>query len=230
MFRSEMTTCAEKGNSDGGNDVFGQLDTRCVILLGTPQSVNGMTGRNDRHWARLTTTIQRITLLQWHEAPSLPIRPPYQCELIHDSALTSRRHLMQRTALLLFLLALLSPTIGCGPDTGGRVGVSGNVTLQGEPLESGTIQFVAADGSQMSGATITAGKYEVPAIQGLNPGKYTVRVSAVEEASSVVPEAPGDSTVADATNRELIPAEFNVNSTLTTEITSGSNTYDVAIP
>lgn len=138
---------------------------------------------------------------------------------------------MQRTALLLFLLGSLSPTIGCGPDTGGRVGVSGNVTLQGEPLESGTIQFVAADGSQMSGATITAGKYDIPAMQGLRPGKYTVRVSAVEEATDAAPEAPGDSTVADATNRELIPAEFNVNSTLSTEITSGSaNTYDVTIP
>ncbi|HRX83012.1 MAG TPA: hypothetical protein P5307_28290, partial [Pirellulaceae bacterium] len=73
-------------------------------------------------------------------------------------------------------------------------------------------------------------KYEVPAIQGLTPGKYTVRVSAVKEAAADV-EAPGDSTIAETENQELIPAEFNVNSTITTEVTGkAANTFDVAIP
>ncbi len=137
---------------------------------------------------------------------------------------------MQRTALILLLIASFSPLLGCGADTGGRVPVSGSVTLNGEPLESGTIQFAAADGSQLGGATITAGKYEIPAAQGLLPGNYTVRVSSVQEAASSE-EAPGDSSVAEAQNKDLIPAEFNTDSKVTAEIKEGSsNTFDLDIP
>lgn len=137
---------------------------------------------------------------------------------------------MQRTILILFLVSSFSLLLGCGKDTGGRVAVSGTVTFKGKPLESGTIQFDAADGSLMSGATITAGEYEVPAAQGLLPGKYTVRVSSVEEAGEAE-EAPGDSMAAEAQNKDLIPAEFNTESTTTMDVTAGSaNTYDLDIP
>lgn len=137
---------------------------------------------------------------------------------------------MQRTILILFLVSSFSLLLGCGEDTGGRVAVSGTVTFKGEPLESGTIQFDAADGSLMSGATITAGKYEVPAAQGLLPGKYTVRVSSVSEAGGAE-EAPGDSMAAEAKNKDLIPAEFNTDSTTTMDVTAGSpNTFDLDIP
>ncbi len=137
---------------------------------------------------------------------------------------------MQRTALILLLIALLSPVLGCGTDTGGRLAVSGTITLKGEPLESGTIQFAAVDGSLMSGATIAAGKYDIPAAQGLTPGTYTVRVSSVQEAASAE-EAPGDSMDAEAQNTDLIPAEFNADSEVTAEIKDGSpNTFDLDIP
>ncbi|MEO8495049.1 MAG: hypothetical protein ABI614_08260 [Planctomycetota bacterium] len=134
------------------------------------------------------------------------------------------------TTLPLDFVVFLASLIGCGADTGGRVAVSGTITMHGAPLESGTIQFVATNGSQMSGASISAGKYKVPAMQGLQPGQYAVRVSAVKEAKPT-DEAPGDSAMADKMNEELVPAEFNVRSTLTTEIAGGSaHVYDVVIP
>lgn len=137
---------------------------------------------------------------------------------------------MQRTVFVLVLVALFSTLAGCGADTGGKAGVSGTITLKGAPLESGTIQFVSEDGSQMSGATITAGKYEVPAEKGLLPGTYIVRVSSVQE-SGAAEEAPGDSMAAEAKNKELIPAEFNVESKVTAEIKEGTaNTFDLDIP
>jgi hypothetical protein len=37
---------------------------------------------------------------------------------------------------------------GCGPDTGGRLAVSGTVQFQDAPLQSGTIQFVSEVSSQ----------------------------------------------------------------------------------
>ena len=127
---------------------------------------------------------------------------------------------------------LLIVFLGCAPDTGGRVGVSGNVTHQGQPLENGTIQFVSSDGSQMAGATISDGRYEIPAAQGLLPGEMTVRVSSASETSTPPPaeEAPGDPT-AFAPREELIPAQYNSQSTLKTVIESDAqNTFDIDIP
>ena len=137
---------------------------------------------------------------------------------------------MQRTILALLLFSLSPILFGCSPETGGREALSGTVTLKGAPLESGTIQFDAVDGSGMGGATITAGKYEIPAEKGLQPGKYTVRVSAVQ-GGAVVEEAPGDSMAVEAENKETIPAEFNTESTVTMEVTAGGgNTFDLDIP
>jgi len=149
-------------------------------------------------------------------------KPTYPFLLLGDC-------LMPRVALFLLLIASLPALLGCQPDTGGRAGVSGTVTLGGQPLESGTIQFVSADGSQMSGATITAGKYEVPAEQGLLPGTYTVRVSSVQSAATAE-AAPGDSSAVEAQNKDLIPAEYNTASKATAEIKEGSNTYNLDIP
>lgn len=136
------------------------------------------------------------------------------------------------TALTSVIALLLMVFVGCGPDTGGRVGVSGEVTYQGQPLQNGTIQFVSTDGSQMAGGTISEGHYEIPAEQGLLPGEMTVRISSASETSSPPPaeDAPGD-PAAFAPREELIPAEYNSQSTLKTTITSdGPNTFDVDIP
>lgn len=123
---------------------------------------------------------------------------------------------------------------GCGSSGDGRVGVSGKVTLHGEPLNNGSIQFIAVNGSQMSGTTITDGSYTVPPDQGLLPGKFNVRVSAASESTAtpvvVEGEAPGDPGQFPP-RKELIPAEFNSKSTLSTQITKeGPNTFDVVIP
>ncbi|WP_164101945.1 hypothetical protein [Candidatus Laterigemmans baculatus] len=140
---------------------------------------------------------------------------------------------MSRSTTLTFLLGALSVIyVGCGPDTGGRVGVSGTVTYQGQPLETGTIQFVSKDGSQMSGAAIHQGEYEIAASDGLLPGEMIVRVSSASESTAPPPaeEAPGDPSMF-APRVERIPAEFNAQSTLTTVIKDGGpNTYDIAIP
>lgn len=120
--------------------------------------------------------------------------------------------------------------VGCGADTGGRIGVSGKVTFQGKPLASGTIEFSPTDGKgSPSGSTIADGEYSVPAAQGLMPGNYTVKISAVDGAAQDTTQAPGESTT--VVNKELIPAEFNVNSKLKAEVTAtGSSTFDFTIP
>ncbi|ADB15746.1 hypothetical protein Psta_1063 [Pirellula staleyi DSM 6068] len=73
---------------------------------------------------------------------------------------------------LCFSLALLVTIAGCG-DSSGEVIVTGNVTLDGNPIETGSITFLseAADGPT-GGGVIKDGKYEARVL----PGKKIVMV------------------------------------------------------
>lgn len=118
---------------------------------------------------------------------------------------------------------------GCG-NSDGRFPVSGDVTLQGQPLASGAIIFEGADGSR-GGTTITDGKYSLPAGQGLMPGIYTVRVSAVQSQAEVT-GPPGPEAVAiEKANKDVVPDAYNARSTLKHEVGPGKpDDFDIAIP
>ena len=79
-------------------------------------------------------------------------------------------------ALPLFLLAA---TAGCG---GAEATVSGTVTLDGSPLEQGTVMFVPTQPGKAQAATgvISGGDYwvQVAKTGGLFPGEYRVRITA----------------------------------------------------
>lgn len=128
------------------------------------------------------------------------------------------------------LLGALLLFCGCtGGSTGGRFPVSGKVTVAGQPLKSGTIEF-STEGGERGGASIMDGAYSVPGTSGLMPGTYTVRVTSVSS-STPAPEMPGESKAIEKNNKETIPAEFNTKSKLTYEAGSGKpKTFDVAIP
>lgn len=126
-------------------------------------------------------------------------------------------------------LLLLIVTVGCGPtDSLNRQAISGTVTLDGQPLENGTIEMVPVDAGEgvASGANITDGSYEIPQEKGLPPGKYTVRISAAAGSPTKTSKAPpGEGDVQPA--EERIPARYNAQSELTAEVTDGSpNTFD----
>lgn len=115
---------------------------------------------------------------------------------------------------------------GCGQDTGGRFEVSGTVRFQGAPLQSGTIQFASDDAKQLTGSMITDGRYSIPADKGLLPGKYTVRISASQEEGAAPAGPPGPEAETHKA-KDLIPPEYNVNSTLSAEVSQGgSNEFD----
>lgn len=88
-------------------------------------------------------------------------------------------------------LALLAMLVGCGPgDSRQRQAVSGTVTLDGNPLASGNIEFdpLAEDGLS-SGANLRAGQFEIPAANGLPAGEYRVRIYAsTEDPAPLTPE------------------------------------------
>lgn len=133
----------------------------------------------------------------------------------------------RRLAVCYLAVALCVGTVagGCGPDTGGRVAVSGTVKFRGEPLKQGTIEFTAQDGKSQSGGTITEGKFALPAVQGLRVGQYLVRISSVQ--GGTAPAGPPGPESMTPQGKDVIPLEYNVKSTLTAEVTKGGpNKFD----
>lgn len=123
-----------------------------------------------------------------------------------------------------FLAALLVTALaGCGS---GKATVTGKVTLDGQPLEKGTISFEPVDGATSSAeGPIAAGAYslEVP------PGPKLVRISATKVIGQrQVYEGDPNSPVVDNVE-QMIPPQYNAASTLNVEIKGGSSQHDFAL-
>jgi hypothetical protein len=131
---------------------------------------------------------------------------------------------------ILFLLPLLLPImIGCG-GSGGRMAVNGEITLKGKPLDEGVIEFVSDSGK--SGATISKGKYEIPAMQGLLPGTYKVLITSGDGRTPAdSPDGLPGPTGANIVSKDMIPPEYNTKTKQEITVKSSApNKFDFAIP
>ena len=87
------------------------------------------------------------------------------------------------SVILVMVLELVASVImaGCGgaDDELPRESISGTVTLNGEPLKAGSIQFqpTGQGGGNAGSATITDGNYSIAKVEGLVPGKYLVLIT-----------------------------------------------------
>jgi hypothetical protein len=125
---------------------------------------------------------------------------------------------------LRLLFALLTASLscllaGCNPSL---ATVSGEVTLNDQPLQTGTIQYEAAEGdAEPARASIQNGKYELRTV----PGKKLVRISAPVVVRQVKESSAPDAAVIDIPE-ESLPDRFHIKSELTFEVQPGSNTKD----
>jgi hypothetical protein len=130
-------------------------------------------------------------------------------------------------SLLLLLIA------GC-ESADGRREISGTVTLKGEPLDDGWIEFLPQNNSTdqlvtKSGATITNGKYVIGREHGLVAGKYRVIISSGEKNTSISDD--GGTGPKNIFSKERIPADYNVESKQVVDVTEeGPNKFDYQIP
>jgi hypothetical protein len=140
-----------------------------------------------------------------------------------------------RTCGLLGMIALtvLVPA-GCGAgDDLPREPISGTVTFKGEPVKSGTIQFVPMAGREgvSSGGIITDGSFQVAREDGPIPGTYSVMIFAGDRPRPATKDGvmPGDEPRAEgkpALSVGLIPMRFNLKTELTAEVKPGGpNAY-----
>jgi hypothetical protein len=116
---------------------------------------------------------------------------------------------------------------GCGPKSD-RLAINGTVTLDGAPLDSGSIRFASAPGEKLSsaGALIQEGAYHVPQEKGLLPGTYTVEISSLDtKAPPILDRATGMKVAP-----ERIPENYNINTQQTIQVTAdGDNEFKFPI-
>lgn len=128
--------------------------------------------------------------------------------------------------LLVWCLGALAWICGCGADPLGRQPVSGKVTLDGAPLEKGSIGFQPVEGGiTSSGAVIAQGAYTISREKGLPPGKYRVVINAIKPGTGQVELPPGGmpgDEVEGKPAEELIPPEWNTESKQFVEVSSSA--------
>lgn len=128
------------------------------------------------------------------------------------------------TAGLSLLVVVMLASTGCrgrGYEGERRAAVSGTVTLHGEPVDGGVIQFTPIDGSgRKASVTIIQGQYDIPEVRGPNLGTHRVMINWPKPTGQMSPDGEGMETA------EAIPAEYHVDSTLEVELKAGRNTHD----
>lgn len=139
--------------------------------------------------------------------------------------------IVNRTAHAAIVYGVFLVAIGCmGCGAGVESRVSGEVTVDGNPLEGGRVVFSPKGEGATQGATgkiDSSGRYEVQSGRtgGLNAGKYAVTVAArgrTQPTASGGPPAPG---------KLLTPPKYRSAATtdLFVNVESGSNTIDLEL-
>ncbi|TWT35367.1 hypothetical protein KOR34_02580 [Posidoniimonas corsicana] len=110
----------------------------------------------------------------------------YHCLMKMLNGVTNSR-LQPRAAMKAACVALLaSALVGCGSNRDGLVEVSGVVTMDGEPLTTGRVEFFPDSGRPASGQIDSEGRYQLSTYEkgdGAKPGNYVVTVT-----SRIVPD------------------------------------------
>ena len=138
---------------------------------------------------------------------------------------------MMKKQYTVLALILLPVVVGCGKDEVPRNNVTGEVKLDGKPLERGSILFVPSDGTKgvVAGGSIDAGKYQLNSATGPVTGTNRVEIRAIKKTGRMVqkPMVPRGEMMEETA--EAVLPRFNSNSTLKVQIQAGDNTcnFDV---
>ena len=128
------------------------------------------------------------------------------------------------------LLAASAAGCGGGQDYDGpqRAAVTGAVTLDGQPLPSGTIDLIGAGGGEARNAsgTVENGVYKIPEPAGPTFGKYKVEIRSYQTPPDAATRPGLDADQRSALTKQVVPAKFNTNTTLEIDVDSPEVTKD----
>ena len=131
-----------------------------------------------------------------------------------------RACVLSRNIWLLLLLALL----GCG-HADNRASVSGEVRLNGKPIEQGSINFFPAGGvmGPSTGGSVVTGAYQV--LGGVVIGKNRVEIQSAGKSGKKVKSLMNPKELMDEIV-ELVPPKYNKKSELIVDVQPGKNKFD----
>ncbi|MBN2296864.1 MAG: hypothetical protein JXM70_30845 [Pirellulales bacterium] len=132
--------------------------------------------------------------------------------------------------------SVLILTVVCGCTTGDsgppRAAVSGQVTLDGQAVESGAIVFMPTKNNTgpTVGAEIHDGRYELSAQKGPVIGSNRVDIRWPRKTGKKLPP-PSDGMGGSESDElvEVVPAIYNRHSTLIRDVEQGANTFDFSL-
>lgn len=132
------------------------------------------------------------------------------------------------------LLALLVLAGGCAESGPPRVAVSGEVLINGSPLENGTITFVPVEETKgpKASAHVENGHYKLARSRGPMVGKLRVEILASQDLGFALDDPEQfDSKAPLKLPQNPISPKFNVHSKLTCEATKGNeNRFNFNLP
>lgn len=116
----------------------------------------------------------------------------------------------------------------CGCGGSGQVELTGEVTLDDNPIEAGAILLTPTDATgTATGGEIKGGKYALTGERAPRPGTYKVSISANKKSGQKVQKAMGKPGELDDELVEAVAARFNTKTELTVEVKAGSPTANV---
>jgi len=126
-----------------------------------------------------------------------------------------------------FLTAgVLAFAVGCGGSGIERVEVSGTITLDGKPVESGSVLLIPLEGGPTAGKAFTGGEFHIAESDGPSPGPYRVEITAFRGTGEMIPDGDFPDKLEER-QEQYIPARYNDQSELEVQIAAeGENHWD----
>ena len=125
-----------------------------------------------------------------------------------------------RFALCLLITCLFA---GCQDS---RIGLNGNVKVDGTPLTKGYIIFLPESGTSgpTAGADIVDGAYEIEPAKGVFEGSFKVEIKGWRDSQTVVEDSVTGETFAEP--EQFIPLKYNKESELNVKISKDKTVQD----
>jgi hypothetical protein len=129
------------------------------------------------------------------------------------------------------LLAPSSFLLGCSGTDANRGEIEGQVTLDGKPLVSGSIQFAPIEGTRgvVTAGSIENGRYKLSNKIGPAVGWNRVEICSARKTGKMIQKAMAPPGVMMEEWTPIVPPKFNNDSTLKVNITPGENNADFAL-
>lgn len=123
------------------------------------------------------------------------------------------------------IAGLLVTLAGCGSDNG-LITISGTVTLDGQPIENGSISLMPVSGNGIAGGgSIENGRYTAES----SAGEMAVQINAIVEVRKENPTAEEVERGLDIDRQQILPAEYNRQSVLRIDVSRDNRTHNFSL-